>query len=384
MMNYALADLELYIKDLLKEQQPEKRSVLENKILTETEKIKVSLFDQVINCEHEVSIQAFYNLHMQRLVEISDAVYTNSSSFDRINAAILDLIYAFKRVLPGYLNRDTALPMAFRLEQSEKFKVAMEDIISLSRWGNSSEISKLIKMPFDAFGDLDRKMSWFHFVWLKRYMKSISTLMMGNADFQREVINLLIAMDFNSLEFFDYCKEEYQSKLQECGDRESLDFVLNLALKALSQLPHLSKEPFYPEKQDIREALKIWLEQEISFESTFDSSVLQKNGSPMRLNGMKLRYNLTVSSLSFWLKIQHDMGMFNEPDLKVFAEKSAYNFSSSGQNHLSAGSITAKFYPKEFKIISPVFEMVKKMIEELKALLMILEKMLTEMEPFLR
>ncbi len=93
---------------------------------------------------------------------------------------------------------------------------------------------------------------------------------------------------------------------------------------------------------------------------------------------------MTVDQLAFWQKLQYDHGLFDEPDLNIFSEKLAYNFSSANQGDLSAGSIKSKFYPKDYRIISPLYGKSKRMVETLQALLVMLEKMIAEMEPFLK
>lgn len=382
-MEYTLVVLDNYMSDYLVEEDGESKGLLAAAIEKQCGLVKIVLYNEIISCDNEVALLSFYNLHMQRLVELSDLVYEDDFMEDNVSSALLALIYGLKKALPSYINRDIALPKSFRAEQYIQLKAGFDLLIAENCSIIYEALKTVIYMPLDALGDLSRKVSWFHFIWLKRFMHPLSG-MLKSEDCQAAVISLMISMDFNGQGFGDYCKKIYLQKARDCDDQDALDYVLNLELKALVQLPELSKEPFYQEEQSIRESLKVWLNEEISFQTEFDANLFQENDKPVRLNRLKLRYKLTVDQLAFWQKLQYDGGLFDEPDLNVLSEKMAYNFSSANQLDISASSIKSKFYPKDHKIITPLYQNAEKMIEILKSLLVILEKMIAEMQPFLR
>ncbi|MES2456362.1 MAG: hypothetical protein V4594_12510 [Bacteroidota bacterium] len=382
-MKYILIELDNLILDYLEEKDVVLKDEIAGAIVKECSLLKIALYNQVLSVDNETALSSFYNLHMQRLVELSDLAYEAGSNSATVQSALLGLMDGLKKALPTYINRDIALPKAFRAEQFVKLSSVLDSLLAGNCALVSNELISVLTMPLEAFGDLTRKLSWFHFIWLKRFLHSLSG-MLKLEDCQASVIRLMIAMDFNGEAFGEFCQQVYLEKVRECEDQDSLDYVLNLELKALIQLPELSRESFFPDSQPIRDSLQVWLNQEISFHAEFDGTLMQDTDKPMRLNRLKLRYNLTVDQLAFWQKLQYDSGLFDEPDLGILSEKMAYNFSSANQQEISASSIKSKFYPKDYRVISPLHLKTKSMIENLQALLVILEKMIADMEPFLR
>lgn len=383
-MKYTLIELDNYILDYLQESDPEKKGLIGKKIAQECTSLKIAIYNQVVNSDNEVALHAFYNLHMQRLVELADLVFDDVMSFEDVNIALLALIDVTKKALPAFINRNIALPKAFRVSKYLILKETLDDLIAEHGYKLTEEITSVLLMPLADFGDFSRKLSWFHFIWLKRYIHTLSSTLLIAEDCRAAVMELLVSMDFNGKAFITFCIQVYLEKIGDCEDRPSLDFVLHLERKALAQLPELSKESFYMDRQPIREGLDVWLDQEIRFQTEYDMNVFQENGKPMRFNMLKLRYNLTVDQLAFWQKLQYDEGLLDEPDLNVLSEKMAYNFSSASQQDISASSIKSKFYPKDSRVISPLHEKAKSMVDNLKRLLEVLEKIISEMEPFLR
>ncbi|MFA6084672.1 hypothetical protein [Mucilaginibacter sp.] len=339
---------------------------------------------------NQTLLQTYFTVHMQKLVELSDKIFdiTKQDTTHYSIAAILDLLGAVKKAVPALIDRDLALPKAFRIIQGKCLEIEWKQLRGrLSSIGATPELLEIAGLPFVEFTSLKLKLSWFHYVWLKQYLHELDNIDFAKYEPYPSAVHLihecLIRLDFNHSRFMAYCCKVIRESTDQFEDPREQLLVLSMSKKIIKQYPMLSAEAFYQKKQSIIKDLIKWIDEETDFRSVYDLGIFASIGKKVPVNPYKYIYDMTLEQLAFWKKLQYDHKVFIEDNLDSFSIKIAYNSSTKNRDELSVGSITSKLYSKDYKVISPVYELVFAMLTTIQPIAEVLQKMLDDLKPFM-
>ncbi|MEO7214935.1 hypothetical protein [Mucilaginibacter sp.] len=351
---------------------------------------KKAIIHNLLLQRNQTLLATYFTIHMQKLVELCDRLFDLAEQ-DTAHAAVigvLDLLGAIKRAVPTLIDRDLALPKAFRLIQGRRLREQWDELVPrLEDVGASPELLKIAVLPFEEFDSLKLKLSWFHYIWLKQYLYELE-----NIDFTRfepypspvHLLNeCLIRLDFNHSRLMAYCCKVIRENTDKFESPKEQLLVLSMSKKIVRQYAMISAEPFYQKKQSIVTDLCKWIEEETDFRSVYDLGVFASVGKKVPVNPYKFIYDMTIEQLAFWKKLQYDHNVYVEENLDTFSIKIAYNSSTKNREELSSRSVMSKFYTKDQKVISPVYELVIAMISVIQPTLELLQKMLDDLKPFM-
>jgi len=388
-MKYELETLEKLVNSAVTGQSTKEK---EGAILFKDEawRTEKAIIHNLLLQRNTTLLRTYFTIHVQKLVDLSDRLFDAPDvmvSHPGITA-ILELLGALKKTVPNLIDRNIVLPRAFRVIQGEAMYSEWKSLLPTFReLGFSDELLEIAALPFEEFGSLNRKLSWFHFTWLKQYLSELRDTNFKSFEpfpsVDHLLTALLIRMDFNHPRLVVYCSRVVKENADSFESVKEQLLVLSKAKKIVKQFTMLSVEPFYQKQPGVVGGLCNWIDQEADFVKEYDQGVFAAIGQKVPVNPYKFIYDMNIEQLAFWNKLQYDHRVYMEKDLDSFSIKIAYNSSTKNKAELSVGSITSKMYTKDYRVISPVYEMVTAMMATIRPILELLQKMSDDLRPFM-
>jgi hypothetical protein len=389
-MKYELETLEKLVASFTTRDANLSKNEVSKLLKNEAWKAEKAIIHNLLLQNNTTLLRTYFTVHVQKLVELCDKLYDThglQKGGDEINA-VLELLGALKKAVPDLIDRSIALPKAFRIIQGAIFKTEWGDFVpKLKQLRASPQLLNIAVLPIDEFISLERKLSWFHYIWLKQYLAELK-----NIDFSQYepypspehlIHECLIQMDFNHPRFIAYCSTVIKDNADNFQELKEQLLAFNKSKKIIRQLPIISAEPFYQKQQSVIKDLCKWIDEEVDFRNLYDNGVYMSIGKKTHINPYKYVYDMTLEQLAFWKKLQYDHKVYVEDNLEKFSVKVAYNSSTKNKEILSLGSINSKFYSKDLKVIAPIFELIAAMIATIQPTLELLQRMLDDLRPFM-
>ena len=160
------------------------------------------------------------------------------------------------------------------------------------------------------------------------------------------IIDILVQLNFNSLELFNYKTDKIYSEIENIQDpKEKVDKLLYYS-KLYNQNPIKSQIAFDQGLPAINVQVTNWLEEENnyllkqnSFEQLKQTDITSDKKSISKINTV-----LSVGQLSYLFKLMMDTGIINHPNQKDLFRFISDNFQTSKANNISISSINSKYY----------------------------------------
>lgn len=356
-MNYEFEQLEK-LSELLVKDQGDTTSF--DKLQNELQRLERVLLKQLLELSNETQISNFLQINLYRMGEICDNHFDPNRKDNVVAQAILDLMDHLTSQVEPLLPDTLSLPKLFCRQQSQIFN---EKWAFLRNWlqkkGIDEQLLLIMGIPFDHFS-FDGKMRWHNYKYLKKYEKVFEEIGEELPNDNYELIHLLIGLGFNHVRFENYCTKLFSAKVDGLGGAEAKSLLKTERTKVF-QVNLYTKMVFDQDRKPVDEALAKWI----------DATIKGLTERPQEIsnNPMKLKTRLTAIQLALFEKTLYAHGFYDEPTLEVFSEKIACNFSTKGQEILSAPSVKSKMYTKDISAIKPLEPMVAAVLEDLRSFL---------------
>ncbi|MES2458348.1 MAG: hypothetical protein V4594_22510 [Bacteroidota bacterium] len=375
-MNYILKPFEKFVNTITSTppDQQQDRLLLYEQLAKKTERLEAVMLKDLLSQQRIRMQSTYFNVHMQKLVMLCDQLFDYENDYqlpNEFSLLVLEVLASMKKALPHLIGRELPLPKLFRVVQCPFFQREWEAVVAAwTRIEVDPLLMEIARLPVDEFCYSDRKLSWFHFVWLKKYLTELSGIDFSNFEpypaAEYLIHDYMIRLNFNHIRFTGYCERVMQWHADQFSEREQQLFVLNMAKKVIGQLRNLSDEPFYDDGAGVKEELYGWIDLEIAFRNEFDAEAFLIQGEKVPVNRYKYVYSFKVEQLAFFQKTLLDHGILMEENIGTLCEKTAYNCSTKNQEELSPGSIRSKLYTKEPSVIRPIYKLLKDIVEEIE------------------
>jgi len=383
-MKYELYTLEELVGDILT--NPEIKDTADAVFLSEVKRTEKAIIHNLLLQRSATQLRTGFTVHVHKLVEMTDRLFEVCAFTDPKVTAVLGLLASLKKVLPDLVDRAIPLPKAFRVVQGNLLKEEWEKLLPrLAEHGAGAELLEIAFLPLEEFTALKIKLSWFHYTWLRQYLDELAGI-----DFTRFepypsaehlIHECLIRMDFNHSRVTSYCSRVIRDSADKHKDEELL--VLNMSKKIISQLPVMTLESFYPKQQTVVSELCRWIDKEIEFRGVYDLNIFKAVGKKIPVNPYKFIYDMTLGQLTLFKKMLHDHKVFPNDSVDDLGLKISYNCGTVNKKEVTLKSVMAKMYTKDSKVISPVYELIAEMIDNLAPTLELLIQMKTDLQPFM-
>ena len=171
------------------------------------------------------------------------------------------------------------------------------------------------------------------------------------------IIELLLDLNLNNLEFFDYCTDKIQEALKfESSSSEKIDKLYQL-LKYYNQRQTRNFMKLRQNLPSLKHQIINWIEEEIEYLNKKNS--LEK-GNPFQIIHQeeleKMTTDLSVAQLSYFFGLLSQIGIINPKSQIELFRFIAANFKTKSTNTISESSIKNKFYNVEATTINRIRE----------------------------
>lgn len=356
-MNYEFEQLEELSEILLRDQSDSSAS---QKLEKELKRLERVLLKQLLELSNETQINNFLQINLYRIGEICDKHFDPKKNVNVVAQAILDLMDHLTSQVEPLLPDTLSLPKLFCKQQSVIYCEKWQFLKNwLQKRGIDEQLLLVMGIPFDHF-TYDGKMRWHNFKYLKKYERVFNEVGEELPKDNYELMHLLIGLGFNHVRFENYCTKSFLAKIDGLGGIEAKSF-LKMERTRLFQVNLYTKMLFDQDRKPVDEALANWIDATIKG--------LAERPQEMFLNPLKFKTRLTAMQLALFEKTLFTHGFYDEPNLDVFSEKIAGNFSTKGQDVLSAPSVKSKMYTKDISAIKPLEPMIAAVLEDLRSFL---------------
>lgn len=354
-MNYEFEQLEELSEILLKDSGD---STAFNKLKSELKRLERVLLKQLMELSNETQISNFLQINLYRMGEICDLHFDPKREENMVAQAILALMDHLTSQVEPLLPDTLSLPKLFCNQQSRVYSEKWNFLKSLLlKRGIDEQLLQVMGLPFEQFG-CDGTMRWHNYKYLKKYEKVFRELGDELSMDNYKLLHFLIGLGFNHVRFENYCTKVFSAKVDglSAGEAKSM---LKSERTRLFQVNLYTKMVFDQDRKPVDEALAKWIDATIKG--------LIERPHDTHLNPMKLKTKLTAMQLALFEKTLYAHGFYDEPNLDIFSEKIACNFSTKGQDVLSAPSVKSKMYTKDVSAIRPLEPMLAAVLEDLRS-----------------
>lgn len=265
-----------------------------------------------------------------------------------------DLLNTIETQFPKYFNINAFLPNRKRILAMHQFSVNLSDLNDLNNL-IPSKLFTIITNPVKDFIDNPSAATYRKLNYLIRYLKEISSY--RNTD--NTVTNLsehiqrkLIAINFNSLSFFNWVTTEILNKINDLDDITAKLEKLSWYLKEINQIPVISGLYFNPNQKSIKELLSEWIiEEHVHIENNAHRLAINSPASENQtIQNFKLVTDLSVPQLAFLIRSFMQTGLYkNKNDDVRIAKLFASNTKTKGTLTISPKSLRQHFYKNDDK-----------------------------------
>lgn len=359
-MNYELETLERLTEELsLKRINMSGGKPIPDALLqTEALKVEKILSQHLLALTNETQIITFLQVYLGRLIKLCNKLYNPQHAHNPNAEVLLELIDAIRSPVAQYVPETIILPNLFRNRESKTFEYHWGFILKpLRENGTEQKLIDIIYITVRQFAAAKENMRWCDFKYLKRYLGVLEELTSGKFTLQM-LVERLVGLGYNYSRFTAYYTNMIRVKIAD-QDYEQTKRILKAEQARLGQISIYTKRNFDSHKLPVLEELGKWIDAELTKHED------RRTGT----NPFKLISRLKAVQLAFWKKLEYDHGIYEEDNLDTFSEKIAYNYSTKGQDDLSASSMKSKFYPKDTAIYRAIEKILLAMLEDVRKFL---------------
>jgi len=356
-MNYEFEQLEKLSDSLLKNPND---TFSFDELGKELKRLERVLLKQLLDLSNETQISNFLQINLYRMGEICDDHFDPNVAENLVAKLILKLMDHLTSQVEPLLPDTLSLPKLFCKQQSDIYHEKWQFLkSSLLKMGLDEQLLAIMGIPFDHF-TFDGKMRWHNYKYLRKYEKVFEEIGEELPKDNYELMHLLIGLGFNHVRFENYCTKVFSAKIEGLNSSEAKS-LLKIERTRLFQVNLYTKMVFDQDRKSVDEALAKWIDATIKG--------LSDRLQDVPNNPMKLKTRLTAMQLALFEKTLYAHGFYDEPTLEIFSEKIACNFSTKGQEVLSAPSVKSKMYTKDISAIKPLEPMVAAVLDDLRSFL---------------
>jgi hypothetical protein len=171
------------------------------------------------------------------------------------------------------------------------------------------------------------------------------------------IIELLLDLNLNNLDFFDYSTDKIQEVLKfEISDNEKINKLYQL-LKYYNQRQTRNFMKLRQNLPSIKHQIINWIEEEIDYlnkKNSLNKDISFKITQQEEIE--KMTTDLSVAQLSYFFGLLSQIGIFDSKNQSKLFRFIAANFKTKTTSILSEGSIKNKFYNVEATTVNKIRE----------------------------
>lgn len=321
----------------------------------EVKRLERVLLLQLMALTNETQISTFLQINLLKLVSICNDLYIEGDAENYDANLILELLEAIRKPSSSYVPANIELPRLFREKEARAFNKQWQQVIKkLNENETDGTITGIVSLPFQRFIHEKGKTYWADFKFLKRYAYALEKIFDEYVPDEAILVDVLIGLNLNHSRFTAWHARCLREQLHPLPLAERRTLLLQTRTK-IGQVESLNKLSFERNKIPVTEEIMKWIDAELR---NYPEELSQP------ANAYKLNTKFKAVELAFWMKLGYDHGIYEEVNLDVFSEKIAGNFTTIGQDDLSASSLKSKLYTKDTAVVNLIEAKLSNMLND--------------------
>lgn len=305
-------------------------------------------------------------------INIGD-LYVISENFDRIDSLKVIFIYAEKLLFFlenqyfEFIDIASLASIPFILRHQDKMNDKVSTITTVISNSNlDADLRELVLRPLSKIIDnsFEKRYSYTELNYRQKYCNYFYKLCEDSSEVQtKDVENLLIFLNFNSLVFLKYYLKKLKEKKRSFAtDREQLEF-LSRSLKKLKQEVKQGKLKYKENLPSVKEQLTSWKKEEIQYLKKLALSKTSSKSENFEIDSRKILSTFSVSQMSYFTMLLIEVDVIDDNNKADVFRLISEKFKTKNCENISPDSLRKKSYSVEDSTVQAVRE---KLLELLK------------------
>lgn len=349
----------------------------------EVARIEKKVKDHVFKCKNQEEIEHYIHKLQQALINICFQLikFLNPKQFSDIykpaidfsDTDILNLIYSklegllcfFEKNYFSFIDENIKAPYRSELVKIYCIDQKLEVVKSaIERSNISSQLLKIMYVPLQKLNSitLEKQITYKELIYFNSYLSAFhEEISQQNENInETEIIETLLQVNFNSLDFFNFVIERIKEERQNHHtDRDYVSYLYQ-RLKTINQLVSKLNITYSPDLPPIKLQIINWLEEEINYLS---KKLLLDEGSKQpnlfnQVEKIKIQTGISVAQLALFHKLQTEVGIITHKNQRDIFRHIAESYSTSKVQDISPDSVGSKYY----NVDNTTYEAVKTLV----------------------
>lgn len=332
-------------------------------IKQQAEKFKFELSNNLSLRENETACKRIVQRHLNRLISLSDSLYRNmqqplgdKGSLVRDKLAgyiqILNILESLQQYLlteyPAYCNRRHPVSLYTQKKTIKYFRRKLSEFLEQKNRADN-ELVRIVLSPFRRLvRNKKPHLSFASRQYMFRLMKILLLHLSVSSEQKDRAKTLqenLYAINFNSIDFFNYCKKQVQDDIQNMDSQKDQIEKLYFHLKIVSQQPIDTSTCFNTKRTNAKDFISHWILEEICFLEK-RMLLLARPGTDQQLvdQNFKIVTELSVAQVACFIRLLVESGVIKNKNRKELITFYAVYTQSKKQENISPESFRMRFY----------------------------------------
>ena len=355
-----------------------------NFILKEEENLRNQLKKEYIFSKSALYFSHRIQIYQQTTIKLANIIFKYLQSVDNqtLSRSYFQLLNIIEKLLihlqtsyPDYFNRNTELPILYKLIVKQELNFNLSILQNLGHIYNiENELIKRITQTIELFykDSKDTKLTFAIADYFKEFFINLIEAIQNEnrRDKEQSVIDIIFDFSFNSLIIFEFLSNKIDKEMAEVtGLYEKIHRLYRMKdeiNKKIIHKPHLS---LYTEGKTIKEQLILYIDEEISKSKISNQAVIKFDID--KKIPKKLMTPSKVEKIGYLLRKFLAIGFFKETSMEEISAITAKYLKTEFAHNISPESLRKKSYTKNKNVMlstkSTLFELLKEINKDLSS-----------------
>lgn len=349
---------------------------VEVKIVSET--IKNAL-DLHVQQNDEKAVENYVQFHQRALIRLAGflARYVDGRAGDDetvryvvecLYQEVQELLEFIRKRFPRYYAPDAWVPGNYRQMVSNAVRPRVTTLKqNLLGYGVDPKLVQIALSKLELLGRSDDgDLAYSEVAYLMEYVLQISKFHPDD-DPTTELVQLLIYLNYNSFECYQYIIRQTMSAADEMDSENARAECLNLVKKELNQTAVKPHAILNPNKASLKDQLGSWLDEEIRFCELRTRTELTGSEDGTQADS-PYKTELTVAEIAYFLKVLIELGIIKATRrIARILQFIARYFATDNTDSISLQSLSNKYSKPEGKTMESLKAILLRMVNRIDA-----------------
>ncbi|MCU7550389.1 hypothetical protein OCK74_14810 [Chitinophagaceae bacterium LB-8] len=348
-----------------------------NETISETESIRTYLLKKSVDIENEQSLVLLIYQCESALIRLLDKVFSYmdpasplNGMYDTILKRLEKLLHFIECHYPKYFNKEEKVPDHLLHATQALIKKELRQLEKTVFAGTDPRLKKIVCNHLQKFTQHNSQefICYKKVAYIKELVTELKDISSGFTCSSRQLMDLLIYMNFNTADLFSYYVSNIESTTAVCNMPAQKRDALLSGLKTLNQLQEKPGIAFKPKMRSLKEQICSWISEEINYldqqQACLHASYVQSMPTQDVDDEEKLHTSLSVQQLAILIRAARDTGVLTNKNQSALLKTFAKVFRTPQAETISAESLRSKYYTTESNALESVKDILMKMFNK--------------------